>query len=224
MVNTGTLNNHNQPSSPLPEPIGKGRSNSSSSSITSNDGHYQRAPGSEREDFNQVSKKSGLDINIDIVFLSICRQCCQFWFSRTTSIDSCFFQSKLPAVTSLLNCKLLYDFQFKLRQQLQAIDNDASLDAAEKAKRKQNLMLVHNLSYTTNGSLSGTSSSAVAIPTGMSPFAPAFYPPRDTVGSVIGNCLIQNGFARQMFSETSLKHQKKQFSVHVEDSMVSVTE
>ena len=38
--------------SPLPEPIGKGRSSSTSSSITSNDsGNYlQRAPGSERED------------------------------------------------------------------------------------------------------------------------------------------------------------------------------
>ena len=42
--------------SPLPEPIGKGRSSSTSSSITSNDSgnYYQRAPGSEREDI-QVS-------------------------------------------------------------------------------------------------------------------------------------------------------------------------
>ena len=44
-------------SSPLPEPIGKGRSSSTSSSITSDSGlggFYQRAPGSERED-TQVS-------------------------------------------------------------------------------------------------------------------------------------------------------------------------
>lgn len=46
------MTNNNHIGSPLPEPIGKGRSNSTSSSITSNDscGFYQRAPGSERDD------------------------------------------------------------------------------------------------------------------------------------------------------------------------------
>ena len=73
----------------------------------------------------------------------------------------------------------------KLRQQLQAIDNDSSLDTAEKDKRKQNLMLVHNMSL----GCGITGSSSIAIPSStatMSPFAPAFYPPHDTVGSVIG--------------------------------------
>lgn len=74
--------------------------------------------------------------------------------------------------------------QIKLRQQLQAIDNDATLDATEKAKRKQNLMLVHNLGM--SGSSNLTSTSGLPITTLMSPFAPAFYPPKDTVGSVIG--------------------------------------
>jgi hypothetical protein len=76
--------------------------------------------------------------------------------------------------------------QIKLRQQLQCIDNDATLDATEKAKRKQNLMLVHNMGLTNN--MSGLSMSAPGLPmtTIMSPFAPAFYPPRDTVVSVIG--------------------------------------
>ena len=47
---TNSIANHSV--SPLPEPIGKGRSSSTSSSITSNDSgsFYQRAPGSERED------------------------------------------------------------------------------------------------------------------------------------------------------------------------------
>ena len=49
-IATNSITNHSV--SPLPEPIGKGRSSSTSSSITSNDSgsYYQRAPGSERED------------------------------------------------------------------------------------------------------------------------------------------------------------------------------
>ena len=52
--------NSNHIVSTLPEPIGKGRSNSTSSSITSSDssGFYQRAPGSERDDY-QVPSLSG---------------------------------------------------------------------------------------------------------------------------------------------------------------------
>ncbi|KAL4240662.1 hypothetical protein ACF0H5_001453 [Mactra antiquata] len=116
----------------LPEPIGKGRSNSTSSSITSLDssGFYQKAPGSERDDINQI----------------------------------------------------------KLKQQLIAIDNDTTLDATEKARRKQNLMLVHNLSSVSSSVPMSTSSQVIPITT-MSPFAPAFYPPRDTVGSVIEQAL-----------------------------------
>ncbi|XP_045211700.1 RING finger protein unkempt homolog isoform X1 [Mercenaria mercenaria] len=136
VINTNSISSltNNHVGSPLPEPIGKGRSNSMSSSITSSDssGFYQRAPGSERD-----------------------------------------------------------DYQIKLRQQLQAIDNDSTLDATEKAKRKQNLMLVHNLGLTSNTNIAGLSTSAPGLPitTIMSPFAPAFYPPRDTVGSVIEQAL-----------------------------------
>ena len=59
-IATNSITNHSV--SPLPEPIGKGRSSSTSSSITSNDSgsYYQRAPGSEREDL-QV----GLTVSID---------------------------------------------------------------------------------------------------------------------------------------------------------------
>lgn len=86
---------------------------------------------------------------------------------------------------------LLLLFQSKLKQQLQAIDNDQTLDDAEKAKRKQNLILVHTLSAnsTAFAQLSGITTQVslpVSVPTSMSPFAPAFYPPRDTVGSVVG--------------------------------------
>ena len=81
----------------------------------------------------------------------------------------------------------------KLKQQLQAIDNDQTLDEVEKAKRKQNLILVHTLSFTSTGNtiaqlagISTQASLAGSAPTPMSPFAPAFYPPRETVGSVVG--------------------------------------
>lgn len=84
----------------------------------------------------------------------------------------------------------------KLKQQLQAIDNDQTLDEAEKAKRKQNLILVHSLSFTSNSNtiaqLTGISTQGglpVSVPTSMSPFAPAFYPPRETVGSVVEQAL-----------------------------------
>ncbi|XP_052766376.1 putative E3 ubiquitin-protein ligase UNKL isoform X1 [Mya arenaria] len=80
--------------------------------------------------------------------------------------------------------------QIKLRQQLQAIDNDFNLDSTEKAKRKQNLMLVHNMNLSCSVGQSGMANS-VTIPMAksMSPFAPSFYPPRDTVGSVIEQAL-----------------------------------
>lgn len=71
----------------------------------------------------------------------------------------------------------------KLKLQLAAIDSDQSIDTVEKAKRKQNLILVNTVSCPSSSSyasVTGMSSS------NMSPLAPAFYPPGDTVGSVIG--------------------------------------
>ncbi|XP_064634085.1 RING finger protein unkempt homolog [Lineus longissimus] len=113
----------------LPEPIGKGRSNSTSSSSDLGIGQYPKAPGSERE-----------------------------------------------------------DTQAKLRQQILAIDNDPLLDPTDKAKRKQKLLIYHNL----NSSSPLPSSISTTPPTPsstMSPHAPSFYPAGDTVESVIGNAL-----------------------------------
>ncbi|KAK3583597.1 hypothetical protein CHS0354_039418 [Potamilus streckersoni] len=86
-----------------------------------------------------------------------------------------------------------HDRLTKLRQQLAAIENDQTLDTVEKNKRKQNLIMLHNLN------VGGSSSTSVAAPqpmpsvtlpsSSMSPFAPAFYPPGDTVGSVVGHAL-----------------------------------
>ena len=81
--------------------------------------------------------------------------------------------------------------QVKLRQQLQSIENDPSLDNAEKAKRKENLILQHTIGA---GGLLGvgrsqyspvSSALGLALST-MSPHAPAFYPPGNTVESVVG--------------------------------------
>ncbi|KAJ8319017.1 hypothetical protein KUTeg_004108 [Tegillarca granosa] len=75
----------------------------------------------------------------------------------------------------------------KLKQQLAAIDNDSSIDPSEKAKRKQNLILVHTLSAGMNSqTVSGIASFSTS---NMSPLAPAFYPAGDTVGSVLGHAL-----------------------------------
>lgn len=65
-----------------------------------------------------------------------------------------------------------------------AIDNDPSIDPSEKAKRKQNLVLVHTLAAGMNSAaVSGIASLSTS---NMSPLAPAFYPAGDTVGSVLG--------------------------------------
>ncbi|XP_061196207.1 RING finger protein unkempt homolog isoform X1 [Saccostrea echinata] len=130
--NNIATNQQLQTSSPLPEPIGKGRSSSTSSSITSDSGFYQRAPGSEREDSQMVS--------------------------------------------------------MKLRQQLQSIDSDQTIDLVEKAKRKQNLLMLHSLTFSTSATPSPVANQQPNVST-MSPLAPAFYPPGDTVGSVIGHAL-----------------------------------
>ena len=82
-------------------------------------------------------------------------------------------------------------FQIKLRQQMLAIENDPTIEPMEKSKRKQNLLLLHNLN-SGNGTLSphfGSSSGGSAPPTPpstMSPNAPSFYPAGDIVDSVVG--------------------------------------
>ncbi|KAL3876957.1 hypothetical protein ACJMK2_034733 [Sinanodonta woodiana] len=137
--NSSSINHTNQSSNTLPDPIGKGRSNSIASTSNSDIGNsvsYPRAPGSERE-----------------------------------------------------------DVQIKLRQQFAAIENDQTLDSVEKNKRKQNLIMLHNLSAGGSSSISTTVAAPQPMPSvtlpssSMSPFAPAFYPPGDTVGSVVGHAL-----------------------------------
>ena len=84
----------------------------------------------------------------------------------------------------------------KLKQQLQSIENDPMLDNIEKARRKEALILQHSMSA---GGLIGVGSRPLYSPIGqpatqgvglglstMSPHAPAFYPPGDTVESVVG--------------------------------------
>ena len=81
----------------------------------------------------------------------------------------------------------------KLRQQLQSIDSDHSIDLVEKAKRKQNLLMLHSLTFSTSTTPSPVANQQPTVST-MSPLAPAFYPPGDTVGSVVGkihkNCQL----------------------------------
>lgn len=91
-------------------------------------------------------------------------------------------------------------FQVNLRKQLQAIESDPTLDNQEKSKRKQNLLLLHNLNITSSGSSNGplspssiglslgtnVTSSSFSTNSTMSPNARCFYPPCDTVESVVG--------------------------------------
>ena len=74
-------------------------------------------------------------------------------------------------------------FQTKLRQQLEAIENDLTLDVNEKATRKQNLVLLHNLNESLNSPVSSLNNPPMS---NMSPHAPSFYPPGETVESVVG--------------------------------------
>lgn len=71
----------------------------------------------------------------------------------------------------------------KLRQQLASIEKDATIDATEKAKRKENLLLLHQAGL--YGHL-GHNFPLTQGSTTMSPLAPAFYPPGDCVESVLG--------------------------------------
>ena len=75
-------------------------------------------------------------------------------------------------------------FQSTLRKQIQTIENDMTIDNGEKSRRKQNLLLLHSLSI---GNATFTNSISQSTPSStMSPHAPSFYPPGDTVESVIG--------------------------------------
>ncbi|CAE1293516.1 UNKL [Acanthosepion pharaonis] len=78
------------------------------------------------------------------------------------------------------------DGQTKLRQQLEAIENDVTIDVNEKATRKQNLLLLHNLNESLSSSVSPLNNPPMS---NMSPHAPSFYPPGETVESVVGSAL-----------------------------------
>lgn len=90
------------------------------------------------------------------------------------------------------------DSNVKLRQHLQSIENDPLLDNTEKARQKE-LILQHSMGP---GGLLGLGSRPLYSPVGqnppqnlmlgvssMSPHAPAFYPPGNTVESVVGKAL-----------------------------------
>ncbi|KAK7507793.1 hypothetical protein BaRGS_00000758 [Batillaria attramentaria] len=90
------------------------------------------------------------------------------------------------------------DSNVKLRQQLQAIENDPMLENAEKARRKEALILQHSMGSSGLGVCSRPLYSPVGQPppqglglgmSTMSPHAPAFYPPGNTVESVVGKAL-----------------------------------
>lgn len=83
---------------------------------------------------------------------------------------------------------MLFFLQMKLRQQLQSIDSDQTIDFVEKSKRKQNLLMLHSLTFSTSTTPSPVANQQPSVST-MSPLAPAFYPPGDTVGSVVGHAL-----------------------------------
>ena len=118
----------------------------------------------------------------------------------------------------------------KLRQQLASIDSDPSIDPVEKAKRKQNLLMLHSMTLNTSGN--STSSPVGGAPpsslSSMSPLAPAFYPPGDTVGSVIGRyqCVSHTVIIRappllSFLSVTILSHFPVAMSFAKKQSVVS---
>lgn len=84
--------------------------------------------------------------------------------------------------------RMLFFLQMKLRQQLQSIDSDQTIDFVEKSKRKQNLLMLHSLTFSTSTTPSPVANQQPSVST-MSPLAPAFYPPGDTVGSVVGKVI-----------------------------------
>ncbi|BFZ17372.1 hypothetical protein BsWGS_20411 [Bradybaena similaris] len=112
--------------------------------------------------------------------------------SYLNSLFDPFMRTRSSSVSSDYSISPLYmrapgyerdEFQLKLRQQLLAIEKDLSIDLAEKSRRKDNLLLLHQMGLYSHlgNSLALTQSSTV-----MSPLAPAFYPPGDCVESVLG--------------------------------------
>ncbi|XP_059146044.1 RING finger protein unkempt homolog isoform X3 [Physella acuta] len=78
------------------------------------------------------------------------------------------------------------EYQLKLRQQLACIEKDTTIDPNEKAKRKENILLLHQAGLYNH---IGHNFSLNQGSTTMSPLAPAFYPPGDCVESVLGKAL-----------------------------------
>ncbi|XP_039289799.1 putative E3 ubiquitin-protein ligase UNKL [Nilaparvata lugens] len=73
-----------------------------------------------------------------------------------------------------------------IRNQIMALDNDPLMDPVEKAQRRQSLyMALHGLSNQNLNNSQQQQSSLIAI----SPMSNHFYPPCDTIESVVGNAL-----------------------------------
>ncbi|KAH9498419.1 hypothetical protein Btru_008211 [Bulinus truncatus] len=114
---------------------------------------------------------------------------------RNSPLPDPFLKARSCSVSSDYSSSPLYmrapgferdEYQLKLRQQLVAIEKDTSIDAAEKAKRKENLLLLHQAGLYNH---LGHGFSLSLGSTTMSPLAPAFYPPGDCVESVLGKAL-----------------------------------
>ncbi|RUS82073.1 hypothetical protein EGW08_010150 [Elysia chlorotica] len=111
---------------------------------------------------------------------------------RSSPLPDPFSKTRSCSVNSDYSISPLYlrapgyerdDYQIKLRQQLLAIEKDVTLDPAEKAKRKDNLLLIHQ------AGLFGHLNMLNQVSTSMSPLATAFYPPGECVESVLGKAL-----------------------------------
>lgn len=83
------IGNTNHSASPLPEPIGKGRTSSTSSSINSDCGslgHYQRVPGPTREDGQvgcyMITFIFFIKKNISIYCMWLKTKTCYHWFRK----------------------------------------------------------------------------------------------------------------------------------------------
>lgn len=116
---------------------------------------------------------------------------------------------------SLIIANLIFLKQVKLKQQLQAIENDPLLDNTEKARRKEALILQHTRGTTGLGVGPCTLYSPVSqAPSGclapslstMSPLAPAFYPPANTVESVVGEVSTAENLDSLTFPQHSTKN------------------
>ncbi|GFR03327.1 RING finger protein unkempt homolog [Trichonephila clavata] len=153
-VQPNAVDHYQSSNHPLPTPISRPRSYSSSTNHSGESmPHYPKAPGSERED----------------------RESC-------------------------------------IRRQLQAIDDDPTLEPHEKSRRKQNIYLG------CDSSLSHLSNSLKT----MSPLATSFYPAADTVESVVGNALDDLNID-DINVEASLNRELINDSVCVNNSLPGMT-